>query len=107
MDPFTERTPRVVSAVKLLRGAERRKTGRFLVEGENAVAEALIAGPVHELFFTEQAAERYPHLIERAVADGVRGSLVTDRAIRALSDTVTPPGVVPYAICSTCRWPPR
>ncbi|NKR49496.1 RNA methyltransferase [Rhodococcus hoagii] len=97
MDPFTERTPRVVSAVKLLRGAERRKTGRFLVEGENAVAEALIAGPVHELFFTEQAAERYPHLIERAVADGVRGSLVTDRAIRALSDTVTPPGVV--AVC--------
>ncbi|QBJ94718.1 RNA methyltransferase [Rhodococcus sp. ABRD24] len=103
MDPFTERTPRVVSAVKLLRGAERRKTGRFLVEGENCVAEALSSAPVHELFFTEAAAERYPDLIERAIAAGVRTSPVTDRAIRALSDTVTPPGLV--AVCDVLDVP--
>ena len=52
---------------------------------------------VHELFFTENAAARYPDLIEKARVAGVRSSLVTDRAIRALSDTVTPPGVV--AVC--------
>lgn len=97
MDPFTERTPRVVSAVKLLRGAERRKAGRFLAEGENSVAEALASGVVHEVFFTEQAGERYHELIESADAAGVRTSLVTDRAIRGMSDTVTPPGVV--AVC--------
>ncbi|MGC0364279.1 TrmH family RNA methyltransferase [Rhodococcus sp. 27YEA15] len=96
MDPLTERTPRVVSAVKLLRTAERRKAGRFLVEGENSVAELLGGGArsVHDLFYTEDAAERYQHVIDRAQAAGVRTSLVTDRAAKALSDTVTPPGLV-------------
>ncbi len=97
MDPFTERTPRVVSAVKLLRGAERRKAGRFLAEGENSVSEALACTTVHELFFTEHAGERYRDLVETAHGAGVRTSLVTDRAIRAMSDTVTPPGVI--AVC--------
>lgn len=97
MDPFTERTPRVVSAVKLLRGAERRKAGRFLAEGENSVTEALASGVVHEVFFTEHAGERYRGLIDDAHAAGIRTSLVTERAIRAMSDTVTPPGVI--AVC--------
>ena len=56
MDTLTERTPRVVSAVKLLRTAERRKTGRFLAEGTNSVAEALAAGAVEEMFFREDSA---------------------------------------------------
>ncbi|MFD9664659.1 TrmH family RNA methyltransferase [Rhodococcus sp. NPDC059968] len=97
MDPLTERTPRVVSAVKLLRTAERRKVGRFLVEGENSVGEALDTRPVHDLFYTEDAEQRYSRLIDRAHTAGVRTSLVTDRAVRALSDTVTPPGLV--AVC--------
>lgn len=97
MDPLTERTPRVVSAVKLLRTAERRKVGRFLVEGENSVGEALATHPVHDLFYTADAEQRYSTLIDRAHAVGVRTSLVTDRAVRALSDTVTPPGLV--AVC--------
>ncbi|MFD4368707.1 TrmH family RNA methyltransferase [Rhodococcus sp. NPDC058521] len=98
MDPLTERTPRVVSAVKLLRTADRRKTRRFLVEGENAVGEALAACiVVHELFHTADATVRYEDLLGRAEARGVRTAVVTDRAIRALSDTVTPPGLV--AVC--------
>lgn len=98
MDPLTERTPRVVSAVKLLRTADRRKAGRFLVEGENSVGEALAGGTVvHELFHTEDAASRYGDLIVGAEASGVRTALVTERAIRGLSDTVTPPGLV--AVC--------
>ncbi|SDD99040.1 TrmH family RNA methyltransferase [Rhodococcus tukisamuensis] len=97
MDPFTERTPRVVSAVKLLRGAERRKTGRFLAEGSNSVTEALATGRVQELFATEDAASRYGDLLAAAEAAGVRTSPITERAARALSDTVTPPGLV--AVC--------
>ena len=38
-----------------------------------------------------------PRLIDRAHTAGVRTALVTDRAVRALSDTVTPPGLV--AVC--------
>ncbi|MFC4605291.1 TrmH family RNA methyltransferase [Rhodococcus kronopolitis] len=97
MDPFSERTPRVVSAVKLLRGAERRKTGRFLAEGSNSVAEALATGRALELFVTEDAATRYGDLLAAAAAAGVRTSPITERAARALSDTVTPPGLV--AVC--------
>ncbi|TSD47665.1 RNA methyltransferase [Rhodococcus sp. KBS0724] len=103
MDPLTERTPRVVSAVKLLRTAERRKAGRFLVEGENSVTEVLKANStgaattVRDLFYTESAAERYQHVIDLALSSGVRAALVTDRAAKALSDTVTPPGLV--AVC--------
>ncbi|MGW6378909.1 TrmH family RNA methyltransferase [Rhodococcus sp. NPDC055112] len=97
MDPFTERTPRVVSAVKLLRGAERKKAGRFLAEGANSVTAALATGRVEELFFTDEAAARYGELIAKATAAGVRVSPITERAARSLSDTVTPPGLV--AVC--------
>lgn len=103
MDPLTERTPRVVSAVKLLRAAERRKTGRFLAEGENSVTEALAAGHVHELFVTGTAADRYRTAVEAAQRAGARVAIVTEKAASRLSDTVTPPGIV--AVCDTLDVP--
>lgn len=103
MDPLTERTPRVVSAVKLLRAAERRKAGRFLAEGENSVTEALETGVVHDVFVTEAAAERYRDLVTIAQGSGIRVGIVTDRAAERLSDTVSPPGLV--AVCNTLDVP--
>ncbi|MCX5046450.1 RNA methyltransferase [Aldersonia sp. NBC_00410] len=97
MDVLTERTPRVVSAVKLHRGAQRRKTGEFLVEGANAVTAALAGGHVVELFCTGDAHARYGPVLDQAATAGVRISRVTDRAARGLSDTVTPAGLV--AVC--------
>lgn len=97
MDSLTERTPRVVSAVKLLRAAERRKTGLFLAEGSNAVTEAVRAGVVVELFFREDSAERNGVVLDLAHAEGVRTHPITERAAKGLSDTVTPPGIV--AVC--------
>ncbi|MDF0531890.1 RNA methyltransferase [Tsukamurella sp. 8F] len=88
---FTERTPRVVSASKLLRAAARRKAGRFLAEGANAVESALETGVVVEVFATVEGARRYGGRV------GDDPTLVTDRAMRSLSETVTPPGVV--AVC--------
>ncbi|MFD4183462.1 TrmH family RNA methyltransferase [Rhodococcus sp. NPDC058514] len=87
----------VVSAVKLLRGAERKKAGRFLAEGANSVTAALATGWVEELFFTEEAGSRHDELIAGAAAAGVRVSPITERAAKSLSDTVTPPGLV--AVC--------
>jgi TrmH family RNA methyltransferase len=103
VDPLTERTPRVVSAVKLLRAAERRKNARFLAEGENSVTEALAAGHVHDLFVTEAAAERYRDCVDAAHRAGVRVATVTEKAAARLSDTVTPPGLV--AVCDTLDVP--
>jgi len=91
--PGTERTPRVVAARKLLRRTGRDRAGRFLVEGAQAVREALGYGRVHELFATAAAATRHPELVD----DGVRVTLVDDRAAASLSDTVTPQGLV--AVC--------
>lgn len=97
MEPFTERTPRVVSASKLHRAAARRKAGRFLAEGANAVEAALATGAAVELFCTGDALERFPELVAAARDAGVVVSVVTDRAARSLSDTVTPTGIV--ALC--------
>ncbi|KQU31420.1 MULTISPECIES: TrmH family RNA methyltransferase [unclassified Rhodococcus (in: high G+C Gram-positive bacteria)] len=97
--PLTERTPRVVSAVKLQRGVERRRTGLFLAEGENAVTEAVAAGVVREVFATERWFDEHRGLLEASAAAGAQPQLMTERAAKSLSDTVTPPGIV--AVCTS------
>lgn len=86
-----------MSAVKLHRGVERRRTGTFLAEGENAVTEALGAGMALRLFATERWLDRDGGPVATARAAGVPVDLVTDRAASALSDTVTPPGLIAVA----------
>ncbi|MBB5956035.1 TrmH family RNA methyltransferase [Saccharothrix tamanrassetensis] len=54
-------------------------------------------GRVHELFVTAVAASRNPELVRDAVDAGVPVSGVTDKAAAALSETVTPQGIV--AVC--------
>jgi TrmH family RNA methyltransferase len=83
----------VVAARKLLRRAGRDRAGRFLVEGAQAVREALAYGRVHELFVTEAAAARHPEL----VAASSRVTLLTDKVAESLSETITPQGLV--AVC--------
>ncbi|MGH3669893.1 MAG: TrmH family RNA methyltransferase [Pseudonocardiaceae bacterium] len=93
--PYTERTPRVAAARALLRRRDRERAGRFLVEGAQAVHEALRYGSVRELFVTERAAGRHPELL--GVSDA-RVSVITERAAAGLSDTASPQGIV--AVCS-------
>jgi RNA methyltransferase, TrmH family len=95
--PFTERTPRVVTARRLTKRSGRSAAGRFLAEGAQAVREALDDGRVHELFVTKQAADRNADLVGAARAAAVPVSEVTERAAAALSETVTPQGVI--AVC--------
>jgi RNA methyltransferase, TrmH family len=97
VDALSERNPRVVSAVKLHRGAHRRRTGLFLAEGANSVAAALDTERVEELFYSNRAAEREHELVAGAAAAGVRTTLVSERAAEQLGETVTPPGLV--AVC--------
>jgi RNA methyltransferase, TrmH family len=94
----TPRTPRVVAARKLLRRAGRDRAGRFLVEGAQAVREAVRFGHVHELFVTDAAAARNRELLAAVADAGIRISPVTEEAAEALSDTVTPQGIV--AVCA-------
>jgi len=82
----------VVAAVKLQRHTGRRRTGSFLAEGPNLVQAAAARGLVDEVFATEAAAERHRDLLAC-----LRVSLVTEAAAKALSETVTPSGLV--AVC--------
>lgn len=95
--PGTERTPRVAAARKLLRRAGRDRAGRFLVEGAQAVREALTHGRVHEVFVTDTATARHPDIVAAARDHGVRVLPVTEKAAAGLSDTITPQGLV--AVC--------
>ncbi len=94
-DPvLTERSSRVVAAVKLHRQVARRRTQRCLVEGANLVDAASRRGLIREIFVTEAAAQRYSTLL---ASHDAAVHLVTERAAKALSDTVTPAGLV--AVC--------
>lgn len=83
----------MAAAVKLHRHTGRRRAARFLAEGPNLVEAALRRGLVCEIFATESAADRFAALL-----GGSPVEIVTDKAAKALSDTVTPVGLV--AVCS-------
>jgi len=83
----------VVAAAKLHRHVSRTRAARFLAEGPNLVEAALRRGLVGEVFATEEARHKFGEML-----DGVPVSVVTERAAKALSDTVTPVGLV--AVCS-------
>src|SRR5262249_21862841 len=85
---------RVAAAVKLHRQVARRRAGQFLAEGLNLVEAASARGLVRDVFVTEPAAQRYSAFLDAAQAPV---HLVTERAAKALSDTVTPAGLV--AVC--------
>ena len=91
---LTERSATVAAAVKLHRHVARRRSGRFLAEGPNLVDAASARGLVRDVFVTESAARRHEALLAGQQAPV---HLVTERAAKALSDTVTPAGLV--AVC--------
>ncbi len=82
------RNPRVQAARGLQRARERRAQGRHLVEGPRAVAEALAAGVVAELFVVEGAPAPEVDVPVHRVADHV---------LEHLSDATTPQGIVAVA----------
>jgi RNA methyltransferase, TrmH family len=91
---LTERSARVAAAVKLHRHVGRRRARRFLAEGPNLVEAAAVRGLVREVFVTELAKQRHASLL---ATQEFPVHLVTERAAKALSDTVTPAGLV--AVC--------
>jgi TrmH family RNA methyltransferase len=93
------RSPRVRSVAKLAKREARATTGLFLLEGPQAVAEAMTFRPelVVELYATPTAIERYTDIAQAAVDGGVDVEFVTEHVLDAMADTVTPQGIV--AVC--------
>ncbi|MBB5632129.1 TrmH family RNA methyltransferase [Cryobacterium mesophilum] len=93
------RSPRIRAVAKLHKREARSQTGLFLLEGPQAVAEALTYRPelVVELYATPTALERYADIGQTAVDAGVDVEFVTEQVLEAMADTVTPQGIV--AVC--------
>ena len=68
------RSPRVRAVAKLAKRAARAETGLFLLEGPQAVTEALSFRPelMVDLFATPTALERYPEIARAAAIGGAR-----------------------------------
>lgn len=82
----------MAAALKLHRTVGRRRAARFLAEGPNLVETASRRGLVSEVFATEAALDRFGSMLV-----DVPVHVVTERAAKALSETVTPVGLV--AVC--------
>jgi TrmH family RNA methyltransferase len=93
----TTRTPRVARARRLLRRKHRDEDGRFLAEGPQAVREALAAGVVTELFYEPGRGPSVQALADQAEAAGLRTTAAGEQVLAALTETVTPQGIV--AVC--------
>lgn len=95
-EPFAPLGPKsdaVTGARELLQGKARRQRRQFLVEGPDAVAAALAAGWLRDLY-TDALEDS---LAVAAKAAGARVYFVDSRAIAALSDTVSPQGPIGVA----------
>ncbi|CAL8972841.1 23S rRNA (uridine(2479)-2'-O)-methyltransferase [Propionicimonas sp. T2.31MG-18] len=86
------------AARALQRRQERKETGLFLVEGRQAVREALrLPGVVDAVFFRWASAMDNIDLFEMARDAGVAYYGVSEQNLATLTDTVTPQGVVAVA----------
>lgn len=89
------RSPRVRAARQLTKRALRQRARAFLVEGPQAVREALASGSrLTELFVTGAGATRCGTLIEQARDRGAAVHQVGDGVMAELAQTVTPQGLL-------------
>jgi TrmH family RNA methyltransferase len=83
------RNDRVVAAAKLQQRKERERSGQFLIEGPNAVGEALEDGIVETLYVAGDAGDWDGHDVEVIT--------VADHVLAKLATSQSPQGVVAVA----------
>ncbi|MBI0384275.1 RNA methyltransferase, partial [Streptomyces albiflaviniger] len=86
------RSPRVTAARRLAKRSFRGKERRFIVEGPQAVREAV--AHLVEVYATPEAAERHQEILDAARAADIPVFSATDDVVAEMSDTVTPQGIV-------------
>lgn len=86
-----------IKQVRRLAGRSvRKKTGRFLAEGPQAVRSALAHGTVREVYLTEECAARHSDCVPDQ-GHSARWWTCTTQVVQQLADAVTPQGVL--AVC--------
>ncbi len=91
------RSERVRTVARLSGRSARQRAGLFLVEGPQAVREAVPSGAVVDLYATAEALARHPEIVAAAQTRGLPVRTCTDEVLAAMADTVTPQGWV--AVC--------
>ncbi|MFX0539398.1 TrmH family RNA methyltransferase [Ornithinimicrobium sp. Y1847] len=93
------RSDRVKQVAALGRRAVRARTGRFLVEGPQAVRELLAyaESSARELYVTTEAEKRHTGIVGRAEESGVVVYRCTDVVLAAMADTGSPQGMLGVA----------
>ncbi|HHW49936.1 MAG TPA: RNA methyltransferase [Pseudoclavibacter sp.] len=93
------RSARVRERARLRQKDARSETGLFLLEGPQAIREAVSFRPelVTEAYVSEDAWVKHTDLVTALGDAGIPWELATDKVIDALADTRTPQGMV--AVC--------
>jgi TrmH family RNA methyltransferase len=93
--PVSVRSPRVRAVRQLTKRALRQRARAFLVEGPQAVGEALASdATLTELFVTGDASTRCELLVDEARRRGAEVHLVSGEVMASLAQTVTPQGLL-------------
>ena len=88
--------PKIKEVKSLLTSSrDRKNSGLFVVEGVRLCHDALLSGcEIQSVFCTENCAEKFPEEIS-SLRDNCKAFYsVSNDVIKAISDTVTPQGVV-------------
>lgn len=93
------KAPRVKRVASLAKKKERNETGRFLVEGPQAVRELLAYRPrLADVVYATTGDEAWQFEIDNLAAEaGVEIERVTPQVLAAMAETVQPQGVVAVA----------
>lgn len=93
------RAQRVRSVAALGRRSVRARAGSFLVEGPQAVREAVTHRPdtVREIFVDSSGRERHPDIVQAAANAGLTVRDTSADVLRVMCDTGTPQGLL--AVC--------
>jgi len=94
------RSPKVRAVAKLAKKERRTEARMFLVEGPQALREALVYRPelIVDVFLTQAALERNADLVSAAEEQSIELTVCAEAVISQMADTVTPQGVV--AVCT-------
>lgn len=90
---------RVKRVAALARKKDRLQSGRFLVEGPQAVRELLVHGAeLAETVYATTGTEPWQHEVDRLASEhGVEIERVTEQVLAAMAETVNPQGVLAVA----------
>jgi len=93
------RSPKVRAVAKLAKKERRAEARMFLVEGPQALREALAHRPelLVDVFLTQAAYDRHTDIVSAAQEKSIELTVCTDAVLSQMADTVTPQGVV--AVC--------